>query len=596
MKITIKRAQRRTCPDLPNVGNLRDEGAKTKNMNTHKGWRRLFAAIPSRLLLAAALPALVLTACNTDDFDTDNTGGGLIPVSFNVGVTATTRTTDGGDKWEKNDAVGIFMVPNNGTLPDDILPDADNLRYTVTDAATGELAGPTIYYPQSGGNVDFIAYYPHGEKGMDNGNITSDYKYKISVARQNDPAAIDVMYAKAENRARSKDAVALTFSHVLSKVTFNVKPGLGYGGLTGDKITAAVIEGMPQIATLDLTDGSLTPGVSAEITARKESTPAAGYAASFTALIIPQFRSAGCKVKFTADGQKFTCRLPEEEFRAGEHYTYQMIIRDREKVEITKTIAMVSIPAGTFMMGSDESDPNIYPDEKPQHKVTVDAFFMSQYEITNTQFAEFLNAMRIGQDGKWATGRYPEEVLIYESSTAKTNEGGPWNWGVNWNAGKGKWEPASGYGNHPVIFVTWYGADEYARWVGGSLPTEEQWEYACRAGTQTAYSFGDDAADLGDYAWVKDNSGGTTHAVGGKKPNPWGLYDMHGNVYEWTSDYKTNSYSEADRKNPDTTRRMIRGGNWNSYTVKSHRSAYRISVQTNNYSKDTGIRVVFPCL
>lgn len=145
-----------------------------------------------------------------------------------------------------------------------------------------------------------------------------------------------------------------------------------------------------------------------------------------------------------------------------------------------------------------------------------------------------------------------------------------------------------------MVFVTWYGADEYARWVGGYLPTEEQWEYACRARTQTAYSFGDDADLLGDYAWTYINSGKSTRAVGGKKPNAWELYDMHGNVAEWVSDYYTNSYSEEDMKNPDTTKRIVRGGHWNSYSVRGYRVARRDWGICNDYGNDIGFRVAFP--
>lgn len=195
-------------------------------------------------------------------------------------------------------------------------------------------------------------------------------------------------------------------------------------------------------------------------------------------------------------------------------------------------------PAGTFWMGDNEemNDGNI----QYKHQVTLTQdFHICKYQITTTQYAEFLNDVGVGSDGicpEYTTAKYPGKLLVKDNYS-----GGSANYkiGVIWNAEKNGWTPAPGYENHPVIYVTWYGAYEYARWAGGALPTESQWEYACRAGTETTWFFGDDGSKMGDYAWYSANKvdatyGNKTKPVGKKMPNPWGLYDMYGNTYEWT--------------------------------------------------------------
>ncbi|MCA9066068.1 MAG: formylglycine-generating enzyme family protein, partial [Planctomycetaceae bacterium] len=132
--------------------------------------------------------------------------------------------------------------------------------------------------------------------------------------------------------------------------------------------------------------------------------------------------------------------------------------------------------------------------------------------------------------------------------------------------------------NNPAISMTQHAARMYCKWLSAKtgryyrLPTEAEWEYACRAGTTTAYSFGDDVGQLGDYAWFAGNSDGKFHPVGQKKPNPWGLYDMHGNVAEWVLDqYVPNAYAAHSGKGiavnpleiPKTVYpRIVRGGGW----------------------------------
>lgn len=255
-------------------------------------------------------------------------------------------------------------------------------------------------------------------------------------------------------------------------------------------------------------------------------------------------------------------------------------------------ISTVLIKGGTFLMGKAPGETG-YGSET-QHQVTLtEDFYLSKYEITNEQYARFLNENGVGADGKMATSEaYADEVLVYDSST-QTNNG--LDCGVNFV--DGQWEPAQGKELYPVIYVTWYGAYEYARWAGGNLPTEAQWEYACRAGTTTVCSFGaHDESLLTNYAWYYANAGNTTHPVGEKAMNFWGLYDMYGNVDEWCLDFFLN-YKNAPLIDPvviNGSKRVSRGNAWSSaFTNYNFRSANRGQRDANAATRDLGFRVAF---
>ncbi|GHS92424.1 hypothetical protein FACS1894203_4850 [Bacteroidia bacterium] len=245
---------------------------------------------------------------------------------------------------------------------------------------------------------------------------------------------------------------------------------------------------------------------------------------------------------------------------------------------------------------------------------------MSKYPVTNAQYAAFLNANTIESNGRWASGTYPTEKLIATSS-------GSSNWGLNWDNGNSKWVPVSGYDNHPVIYVTWYGADEYARWVGGSLPTEAQWEYACRGdypdkatevntlpfGIGTGRKLTGDMANFyatnpydldnapsGDYNDTSQSGlyQGKTTAVGSyPDANNYGLYDMHGNVREWCLDQwdVSDNYSTLPPTDPVCTlgsSHVLRGGHWDG-DAQYCRSAYRRADNPDYAHYSFGFRVVF---
>jgi formylglycine-generating enzyme required for sulfatase activity len=197
---------------------------------------------------------------------------------------------------------------------------------------------------------------------------------------------------------------------------------------------------------------------------------------------------------------------------------------------------------------------------------------MERCEITWDEYELF---MYPEEKAKAADGTY-----ISENADAVTRPTKPY---VEMSFGMGK----SGF---PAISMTQHGANKYCEWLSAKtghfyrLPTEAEWEYACRAGTTTAYSFGDDVSKLGDYAWYADNSGGKYQKVGTKKPNPWGLYDMHGNVTEWTLDqydenfYKKfentvtqNPWNKATQPYPHT----VRGGSWDADAAALRSAARR---------------------
>ncbi len=237
-----------------------------------------------------------------------------------------------------------------------------------------------------------------------------------------------------------------------------------------------------------------------------------------------------------------------------------------ERIEYTDvTIELVPIPAGEFLMGSPDSEDGRNPDEDPQHKVRIDPFWMGKYEITWDAFDVWM--YRLDEASRrerklQASSRHRAALLVSLPSIIPYGD------------------PTFGMGRkkHPAICMTHLAARMFCKWLSAKtgryyrLPTEAEWEYACRAGTSTAYSFGDDPRKLGRYAWYFDNADEKYHRVGMKDPNRWGLYDMHGNVAEWVLDqYDAKSYERFAGRTADNplvvpTRRypcVVRGGSWN---------------------------------
>jgi formylglycine-generating enzyme required for sulfatase activity len=256
-------------------------------------------------------------------------------------------------------------------------------------------------------------------------------------------------------------------------------------------------------------------------------------------------------------------------------------IAEKEMQTYTNTIpgtrvsfVMVPIPSGEFLMGSPEKEADRKDDEGPQVKVKISPFWMGQHEITWNEYELFMYP----DEERRARSGMPTDEEGDKLADAVTHPSRPY---VEMSFGMGK----DGF---PAISMTQHAANKYCQWLSAKtgqfyrLPTEAEWEYACRAGTTTRYFFGDDDSKLDDYGWYEMNSDFKYQKVGKKKPNPWGLYDMTGNVVEWVLDqydpewYKAQTGVIIDPWNKATKPypHSVRGGSWDD-EASSLRSAAR---------------------
>jgi formylglycine-generating enzyme len=275
---------------------------------------------------------------------------------------------------------------------------------------------------------------------------------------------------------------------------------------------------------------------------------------------------------------------------------------DKQSFTNSLGMKMRMIPAGEFLMGSQETEKDRSENEGPQHQVRITKpFYMGDTTVTKDQFAAFMRDSGYRTDAEKAGNSW-----LVVGTTYKVVDG------MNWKSAG--FEQA---GNHPVVHVSWNDAKAFCSWLSKKegkeyrLPTEAEWEYACRAGSTTQFSFGDDDDDLhkyGNYCDRSNTNGFTwqdkahqdgydrTAPVGSFKPNPWGLYDMHGNVWQWCEDLYEEDYY---RKSPDAdptgpaqgNERVIRGGSWYR-NPRFCRSTFRKQYLPVTRCDDFGFRVV----
>lgn len=265
------------------------------------------------------------------------------------------------------------------------------------------------------------------------------------------------------------------------------------------------------------------------------------------------------------------------EITAGE--TAAVMAKSRKNLKMDNK--WIFVEGDTWKMGSENGEPH----EKPVHRVKLSDFAIQQHEVTNAEFAAFLN--QYGSE-KVQTGTRQGEMMATEHRTGIRKAGNTWM-------------AQPGFEQHPAINITWFGADAYCRYIGGRLPTEAEWEYAARNGPAGKNDFRFSGGnDVSSFAWSYENANNTTNRVMTKNPNALDIYDMSGNVWEWCSDwYDENYYQTCDNSGKVTDPygpasgiyKVIRGGSW-SYKSSFSTSTYRNKTHPGAIYYDVGFRCV----
>jgi formylglycine-generating enzyme required for sulfatase activity len=269
-------------------------------------------------------------------------------------------------------------------------------------------------------------------------------------------------------------------------------------------------------------------------------------------------------------------------------------------VRVLLGVRITSIPAGTFMMGSPGTEAGRYGDEV-QCRVTLSGFNMERYEVTQGQYEAVMGINPSSFKANAGAGenqkRRPVEGVSWYDTLVFCNklsmkEGLTPAYSIGGKTDPDEWGPIP-----TGLDAVWDGVEIVTGSNGYRLPTAAQWEYACRAGTTTPWHSGENSDNLGEYAWISNNSDSKTHEVGLKQPNAWGLYDMHGNVFEWCWDWYGAAYPTETQINPmgasSGSYRVIHGGGWNG-SAQVVRSAYRGYPSPYSRGNFLGFRVLRP--
>lgn len=572
----------------------------------------------------------VFTPVNKDLYaETEGTLEVRVVASDDIEWDATIRKTDGPFKntWEPGDQIGVFAVREGGEPSENYIR---NVKLTC-NGVSWDPETP-IYWPRNGAKLKFFAYYPYDE-AAEMTDITFDVAADQNAATEgqsNFSRSALMVAGTGTGFIAEGEPVPLQFEHMLGMVQVTLSDPAGAIDLHEE--LAVTLRGVKirQKQTLESGSWTLTPeGDPADIVmCRMEQPGGENYRSSFTfcALVPQQSLTQGTAIFSIRNGGR---NLEGSKLQAD------LGIRTAEAQFLMEKIPYTLLPrikAGTFKMGSsDGSNPGGDPatelntepkdenrmvvagnDYEIQHWVTLSKdFYIGRYEITRAQFAEFLNAKGVTREFRngfghilWDFGEGPKQIFREVDETIAADGLYPqyrdWrSWTPIWNEETKKWE-VTGCPDVPMNHVSWYGAKAYAEWVGGRLPTEAEWEYACRAGTTTVYYFGNDNAQEDDYVWYFDNAYSSKRLgpqpVGTKLPNAWGLYDMYGNVGEWVIDGFNWRYDDGPVTDPvgvsrDNLKSRRGGGYYDN--AKSTRSAYRTSNTDASGMDYNGFRVAF---
>lgn len=435
-----------------------------------------------------------------------------------VAIVPPVSASDFTSSFSAGDTVGLFVVPAGEALS------SSNATYrNVQLIFDGQGWSGNVNWPAEGGLYDFYAYYPYSSAaagGNSKFEVQSDQSTWANFQKS------DLMVAKSLAVAKGS-TVPLNFSHLMSMVQVNVGANAAKSQ-NPDKDMVVSLAGVKSRASYNLNDQAAT-GTESYLSNikmyRVEQAGDANYNTTFTyrALLPAQDLSAKPNRLVFSQGNQTFVRAQDTKLTLTTGTAHHIT-----QPPLDGLWQAVWVEPGIFQMGSPESDVNALNNEKPQHWVRLTkGFYMSKYEVTVEEYAQFLNAFSAQRDAYNYVGiRFNGERINLLQPDGK----GEYHF---FNYTDGKWQVKNEHIDMPVTFINFKAAKAYAHWAGGELPTEAQWEYACRAGTTTAWSFGKDPNDLNSYAWYDDVTGSYSKKVGLLAANPWGLYDMHGNVAEY---------------------------------------------------------------
>ena len=585
-------------------------------------------------LYTLIIAALSLVSCDKNDDHEIAVKGDAIVFKFGIDSSSespfrTASPSDGTDfstSFAEGDAVGIFAVKRTSGASLILQSDGnyfhnEKLTYSANGGGTWTSQQP-LYYPNDGDVLDFYAYYPFDEAATNPTDITFNVKLDQNVMANY--ASSDLLVAAPALGIAKGDEVNLTFAHKMAMVQVEVNPS----DIDGSAPPLLMLHGCVGATTVNLASQTIgtASGEADDIKMWRVETSGTSTAYTYRALVPGQTIMPGTTLCLIGkDEQKYTSPALEIPFTlvAGKAERFGISLPSQNPIDIEK----VWIPAGTFLMGSSDGsnigngtgsgldttpgEPSRNNDE-PQHHVTLTkGFYMGKYPITNAQYVMFLNAKNIGANGDGLVS-YDDKIDETQNFIFHDEFSLPV---VKYD--NGSWVVETDYENHPIVYVSWYGAKAFADWIGGSLPTEAQWEYACRGGKENhPFGIGDGYTMDNTFAnfdwvlsWYWDGSSqdavlthkgpypGKIQPVGSyPHANGYGLYDMHGNVNEWCSDRYDDKYVEANATDPTGPAtgfgRVLRGGCWYSGGFAC-RSAYRDGSNPIRTDDAVGFRIVF---
>ena len=501
--------------------------------------------------------------------------------------------------WTEGDAVGVYAYDAES---DELVFGNKKLTFDGSN-----WVGDKLCWEKE--SLKFCVYYPFDENNTDPTVISVNVKEDQS--SENDYRLSDFLVARNEEEVKIGSDVKLEFRHEFAMIQVEV-PKSKYWNIDG-KLEVSLC-GVGTLVEINLLEDSGV-SASAEGTGSSEGNvkmhldELSGEERNnyvYRAVIPVQTLGGGTSLfSYVTDGKEYRLGGPVGDcaLNAGNVKVFNRSMPvDYKHPDV---IHMVVDQKGTykfqgdglwyFRMGSPKTEEGRNnTNVENQHNVHLArSYYMGKYEVTNAEYASFLNDNKIGSDGiwnGWGDAENKSKVLVRQYA----------KFGLIWDTELAEWKPADGYCDCPVVNVSWYGAKAFADCVGGVLPTEAQWEFACRGGLEeTPFGLGNGLDLTGEMANIRSAGRGTTAPVGSYPPNGFELYDLHGNVSEWVADwFDVNYYGGSggfawNPTGPKTgTDKVVRGGDFTMDKL-SCRCAARVYCSPRVTNMLIGFRVSF---